>query len=219
MGNQKTPVLVHGIAAHRWGPWRNVARDESQHAVFISNRDINGKGALTRILDGKTDRVITGVTAEGLALDEARHRIFVGNVNDGTVLELDSRTLQSIRRIPAVTRTFGIALGMGTLAAVNMFSAVLLANLTGNSAAIANLVRGLIFMATQSAWIAYFMLPARNDKPIMVPIASPLMRWNEVAAAIGHPAGRVMYVNGSNPEPFLPQVERMVEEVMRRRVN
>ncbi|GAC1388127.1 MAG: hypothetical protein NVSMB31_01580 [Vulcanimicrobiaceae bacterium] len=87
-----------------------VVVDESQHAVFISNRDVNGKGALTRILDGKTDRVMTGVTAEGLAVDESRHRIFVGNVNDGTVLEVDSRTLQPVRRIPAVTRTFGIAL-------------------------------------------------------------------------------------------------------------
>ncbi|MDP9017104.1 MAG: hypothetical protein M3N19_02130 [Candidatus Eremiobacteraeota bacterium] len=87
-----------------------VLYDEDQRAVFISNRDVNGKGALTRIIDGKTDRVVTGVTAEGLALDETRHRIYVGNVNDGTVLELDSRTLLPVRRIPAVTRPFGIAL-------------------------------------------------------------------------------------------------------------
>ena len=84
--------------------------DAVDGAVFVSNRDINGKGALTRIRGSSVDRVITGATAEGLALDSAHHAIYVGNVNDGTVAQIDTRTLHVLRRIPAVPRVFGIAL-------------------------------------------------------------------------------------------------------------
>ncbi|MDQ6930628.1 MAG: hypothetical protein M3126_08195 [Candidatus Eremiobacteraeota bacterium] len=87
-----------------------VAIDRSDGAIFISNRDVAGKGALTRILHGITDRVVTGITAEGLALDEAGHHIFVGNVNDESVLEVDTRTMGTVRRLQSVPRTFGIAL-------------------------------------------------------------------------------------------------------------
>jgi DNA-binding beta-propeller fold protein YncE len=45
-----------------------------------------------------------------LALDQHRGIIYVGNVNDGTVLAVDMQTMRPIRRIPAVPRVFGIAL-------------------------------------------------------------------------------------------------------------
>ncbi|HVS46905.1 MAG TPA: hypothetical protein VMS32_09580 [Verrucomicrobiae bacterium] len=79
--------------------------------VFVSNRDVNGAGALTRIaVDGSVSHLVTGVTAEGLAIDRARGIVYVGNVNDGTVLAVDARTMQSRGRIGAVPRVFGIAL-------------------------------------------------------------------------------------------------------------
>jgi DNA-binding beta-propeller fold protein YncE len=84
-----------------------AARDGS---VYVSNRDVNGKGAVTRISGGTVQRVETGVTAEGLALDESAHRLYVGNVNDDTVTELDTRSFSILRRIHAVPRVFGIAL-------------------------------------------------------------------------------------------------------------
>lgn len=118
------------------------------------------------------------------------------------------------------TRTFGIALGLGLVASVSMFSAPLGAHLHGSNAALLQLIKATVFMLICGAWVAYFALPVTDEKPIIVPIASPLMRWNEIAAAIGHPAGRVMYVNGSPAEPFLPQVERIVDDVLRKqRVN
>lgn len=122
--------------------------------------------------------------------------------------------------LSAKTQTFGIALGMGLIASVNMFCGPLGANLHGTSAAVLSLVRATIFMVVCATWVTYFAMRATAEKPIIVPIASPLMRWNEIAAAIGHPAGRVMYVNGSPSEPFLPQVERIVDDVLRKqRVN
>lgn len=78
--------------------------------VFVSNRDINGKGAVTRVSGAGIQRVETGVTAEGLALDETTHRLYVGNVNSDTVAEIDTQSFAVVRRIHAVPRVFGIAL-------------------------------------------------------------------------------------------------------------
>ncbi len=78
--------------------------------VFVTNRDVDGWGALTQVRGNTVRRIRTGRTAEGLAIDERRNRVYVGNVNDATVLEVDAITLAPLRRINAVSRTFGIAL-------------------------------------------------------------------------------------------------------------
>ena len=103
-------------------PWRQsevpgvaqgneVLVDAATGDVFVSDRDVLGDGALTRITPaGSVTRVRTGVTAEGLAIDEARQIVYVGNVNDPSVLAVDARTMRPIRRIASVNRTFGIAL-------------------------------------------------------------------------------------------------------------
>ena len=84
--------------------------DNATGAVFVSNRDIGGRGGLTRILAGNVQRIDTGITAEGLALDQRGGHIFVGNVNDRTILEVDTKTFAPIRKIQSVERTFGLAL-------------------------------------------------------------------------------------------------------------
>lgn len=103
-------------------PWRQsdvpgvaqgneVLVDAMTRDIFVSDRDVLGDGALTRITpSGSVTHVRTGVTAEGLAIDEARQIVYVGNVNDPSVLALDARTMRPIRRIASVNRTFGIAL-------------------------------------------------------------------------------------------------------------
>jgi YVTN family beta-propeller protein len=89
--------------------------DRALDALFVSNRDIdNGAGALTRIdRDGKVLRVKTGITAEGLALDERRQLIYVSNVNDDSVAVLDAATMTVRRKIRTVPRPFGLALEPG----------------------------------------------------------------------------------------------------------
>lgn len=87
-----------------------LAIDTAARAVFVSNRDVQGDGALTRIARGRAERVVTGKTAEGLALDAVRHRIYVGNVNDDTIAEFDTRTLTRLRTFKTISRPFGIAL-------------------------------------------------------------------------------------------------------------
>ncbi|HZZ66081.1 MAG TPA: hypothetical protein VFE17_11315 [Candidatus Baltobacteraceae bacterium] len=100
------------LLAHAQVPMGNeVVADPRTGATFVSNRDVAGKGALTQIAaDGTVTRVITGETAEGLALDSARGAIYVGNVNDNTVAQINVRTMQIVRKIRSVERTFGMAL-------------------------------------------------------------------------------------------------------------
>lgn len=87
-----------------------VAVDDRTGNVFVSNRDLNGAGAVTRIApDGSVARVDTGITAEGLAVDSARGMVYVGNVNDNSVAQVDERSMRVVRKIRAVERTFGIA--------------------------------------------------------------------------------------------------------------
>lgn len=102
-------------------PWNITARGNvplgnevrvalSSGTVFVSNREVDGWGALTQVRGSTVRRIRTGRTAEGLAIDERRNRVYVGNVNDATVLEVNATTLAPMRRISAVSRTFGMAL-------------------------------------------------------------------------------------------------------------
>jgi sugar lactone lactonase YvrE len=80
-------------------------------AIFATNRDLDGAGALTRVdPDGSIARVKTGVTAEGLAIDARRGLVYVANVNDGTVAVVDATSMQVVRRFAAVDRVFSLAL-------------------------------------------------------------------------------------------------------------
>ncbi|MBV8582410.1 MAG: hypothetical protein JO241_00320 [Candidatus Eremiobacteraeota bacterium] len=89
----------------------DVAVDATTDAAFVTNRDVRGSGALTRIApSGKTVTVVTGQTAEGLAIDERRQIVYVANVNDATVAAVDARTMRVRRRIAAVDRVFSLAL-------------------------------------------------------------------------------------------------------------
>ncbi len=88
-----------------------VEIDPATHAIFVTDRDVNGSGALTRVsLNGSVVRVATGATAEGLAIDGPHHVVYVANTNDGTVSAVDTRSMQVLRRFQAVPRVFSLAL-------------------------------------------------------------------------------------------------------------
>lgn len=123
-------------------PWRvgqvegvtqgdEVAIDRSTRAIFVTDRDVNGSGALTRVNpDGSVTRVATGATAEGLAVDERRQTVYVANANDGTVAAVDARSMRVIRRFYAVSRVFSLALspdGMRLYAVSNQSASSLFA--------------------------------------------------------------------------------------------
>lgn len=98
--------MTHGVALGN-----EIAIDTATGNIFVSNRDAGGFGALTRVTPaGDVLRVKTGLTAEGLAIDEARSLVYVGNVNDETVAAVDARSMRVTRTIKSVERTFGLAL-------------------------------------------------------------------------------------------------------------
>jgi hypothetical protein len=106
-------------------PWRvtpvsgvlladEIAFDARTQSVYITDRDVDGTGALTRVAsDGTLTRRILGMTAEGIAIDAERARVYVANVNDGTVSDVDANTMVERRRFPAVSRAFSLTLSPG----------------------------------------------------------------------------------------------------------
>ncbi|HLI94780.1 MAG TPA: hypothetical protein VKT72_01700 [Candidatus Baltobacteraceae bacterium] len=102
--------LIGGVALGN-----EVAVDSMNDDVFVSNRDIGGTGALTRIgPNGSIARVKTGDAAEGLAIDAERGVVYVGNVNGSSVSAVNTKSMRVIRTIPSVPRTFGIVLDAKT---------------------------------------------------------------------------------------------------------
>jgi hypothetical protein len=112
---------------------------------------------------------------------------------------------------------FGVSLGFGLTAVVNLlfltvttvlgYYHLLVHRLFDlSSAVVGTFVIGM--------WAFYVAKPETAREAINVPVTSPLLRWNEVALALGHSGGRVAFID--RPEPFMPNVERMVEEVMKR---
>jgi DNA-binding beta-propeller fold protein YncE len=88
-----------------------VAIDASTGAIFVTDRDFGGGGALTRVAaDGGVTHVSTGETAEGLAVDERRQIVYVANANDGTVAAVDARSMRVLRKFFVVNRIFSLAL-------------------------------------------------------------------------------------------------------------
>jgi len=88
-----------------------LAFDSRTGALFVTNRDVNGFGALTRIdADGGISHRVLGLTAEGLAIDARRGRVYVANVNDGSVSVVDAKSMVELRRFHVVDRVFSLAL-------------------------------------------------------------------------------------------------------------
>ncbi len=105
----RAPWEMHAVQGVQSG--NEIAVDERTGDVFVSDRDVNGKGAVTRITPGAdVTRVITGDTAEGLAVDSARGIVYVSNVNSNTVAQVRIANMTVMRTIRAVDRAFGLAL-------------------------------------------------------------------------------------------------------------
>jgi DNA-binding beta-propeller fold protein YncE len=101
-------------------PWRalrvsgillgdEVLADPPLHAIFASERGSGAQGGLARVDSHGVTDISTG-TAEGLALDPRRQRIFVADVDRGDVAMVDARTMRVIERIRDIPRAFGVAI-------------------------------------------------------------------------------------------------------------
>jgi hypothetical protein len=74
---------------------------------------------------------------------------------------------------------FGIALGLGTCAAVELFNVTLIPHVSKDAAQIFGLVRSLSFDLSLLIWLGYLLVPERATSSAEIPKQDQLEQWNE----------------------------------------
>jgi hypothetical protein len=110
-------------------------------------------------------------------------------------------------------RVFGFSLGFGFYSFVQLLVYCAAANSHVSKLPIFEKLLPITFGLSLLIWTAYLLQPEPARESLHIPVTSPLLRWNEVALAMGHTGGRVAL---NESEPFMPSVERMVEQVMKK---
>jgi hypothetical protein len=111
-------------------------------------------------------------------------------------------------------RTFGIGLGFGLEAAGELISSAMRST-PGSIWSSANLVLMVTGTAAVLVWMVYFILPeaAEERGPITLPATSPLLRWNDIASALGQRPAHVSLGSASSAF-FLQDVEQVVDKFL-----
>ena len=74
---------------------------------------------------------------------------------------------------------FGIALGLGTCAVVELINVTLITHLSPSAAQILSLVRGLSFNFSLLIWLGYLLVPERVTSSGELPKQAQLEQWNQ----------------------------------------
>jgi hypothetical protein len=135
-----------------------------------------------------------------------------GNLFTSVSLQLMKCTVHSLGR-SFRSILFGVGLGFGMEAASQLIASALLARHPGLYS-VGNLVLEGVTIATFTIWTTYFSLPepAAERSAATLPVSSPLIRWNEIAKALGHSAPHVAL--GQSQAFFLQDVEKVVDKIL-----
>ena len=108
---------------------------------------------------------------------------------------------------------FGIALGFGVQAAMELILSVVATRSTGLDVNV-NVILQVVITVVLGGWLAYFLLPepAAEREVITLPVSSSLIRWNEIASALGYATPRVAV--GESSATFLQDVEQVVDKIL-----
>ena len=112
-------------------------------------------------------------------------------------------------------RVFGFALGFGFEAFCRLLVFSPLVNSHIRRIPLWSQLAPMAYWAALLIWVGYLLKPEPAPESIHIPVTSPLLRWNEVALQLGHSGGKVALLT---PERFMPQVERMVEQVLQKEI-
>jgi hypothetical protein len=105
-------------------------------------------------------------------------------------------------------RPFGIALGLGIMAAVDCAqSAVAAMQVTANPTA--QIILNVATFVGLGLWITYAALPEPASKTVTVAVNSAIYKWDQIASALGHKGTQVAVQPA--PSFFLVDVEKVVE--------
>jgi hypothetical protein len=110
-------------------------------------------------------------------------------------------------------RVFGFALGFGVDAFFQLLVVSALVSTHMSKHPFLAELSPMIYATTLLIWTGYLLQPEPAREAMHIPVTSPLLRWNEVALSLGHSGGKVALMES---EPFMPSVERMVEQVMKK---
>jgi hypothetical protein len=114
-------------------------------------------------------------------------------------------------RLSARNMDFGIALGMGLMSTNDLVQSMVISNYTSLTAPWQFVYESMI-LATLGMWVVYCVLPERARQPILLPVNSIILRWNEIATALGH-TGTQVAVQPTGGF-FLTEAENAVEEAL-----
>jgi hypothetical protein len=108
---------------------------------------------------------------------------------------------------------FGLALGFGLQAAMELILSVVATRSTGLDVTV-NIILQVVITVVLGGWLAYILLPEREAEreAITLPVSSSLIRWNEIANALGHSTPHIAV--GQSGASFLKDVEQVVDKVL-----
>jgi hypothetical protein len=113
-------------------------------------------------------------------------------------------------------RVFGLGLGFG-LQAIGELACAAMTSKPSSIWSSANLVLEIGSITALIVWTSYFLLPEPQEEtvPITLPVTSPLLRWNDIASALGQ---RPAHVSLGAPSSafFLQDVEQVVDKFLTR---
>ncbi|HEX5236432.1 MAG TPA: hypothetical protein VFW25_14015 [Silvibacterium sp.] len=111
-------------------------------------------------------------------------------------------------------RVFGIGLGFGIQAAAELISSAFLMR-SHSIWSIGNLFIEVASLSALLIWTGYFLVPetAAEAGPITLPVTSPLLRWNEIALALGQRPPQVA-LGAASSAFFLQDVEQVVDKFL-----
>ena len=116
-------------------------------------------------------------------------------------------------RLSVRDMAFGISLGFGLMSTNDLIVNSLLSRNHSLTEPLQFLFESLILVSL-GVWVGYAALPEPARQPVMVPAHSTILRWNEIATALGHTGTQVAV---QPAEGFaLTAVERALEGVLAR---
>ena len=112
------------------------------------------------------------------------------------------------------SQLFGIGLGLGFEAFAQLVTSIAIVH-ERSLYSPANCMLEVVTLLTFMAWTAYFLLPepVSEKRPATLPVTSPLIRWNEIAKALGHSTPHIA-VGQPAQSFFLQDVEKVVDKIL-----
>jgi hypothetical protein len=109
---------------------------------------------------------------------------------------------------------FGLALGFGLMSTNDLVVDSMLSRNTSLTGPLQFVFESLILVSL-GIWVTYCALPEPVRRPVLMPLNSTILRWNEIASALGH-TGTQVAVQQPASGFFLTDVEQVVDKVLKR---